>query len=365
MFSKNDINTGRQVEFDYLKGLFIPMILLIHAFQMLGGAKVPAYRITYIIATMTGAAIFIFVLGFGSVYSRKDCKGLAMAGVRLIVMEFVWNALALTLPMILGQLLRMITGHEPLWALTWMQAPMMLQYINVFFIAGVCYLVLALLKFFDTPAVVYIGLAVLLFVVDPFLYMNGKTTGNGVLDYILTTFVGGRAAVSLNFIALLPHALLGVGFGKILRKTENKGRLYGILSIPLIIIVAVYFIHAFNTYPGLDALYNYSGMGYIYPDILRAFANAASVLLFAGSLYALRNIIGRCKLLHNALIHLNRNNTPYYAIHPFWYGIIFATAGYTSFSAKLCTVMAIVVWGLCFVTITVWNRCKKRNGTTL
>lgn len=41
MFSKEEVNTGRQIEFDYMKGLFIPMILLIHAFQVTGGALVP------------------------------------------------------------------------------------------------------------------------------------------------------------------------------------------------------------------------------------------------------------------------------------------------------------------------------------
>lgn len=34
MFSKDEINIGRQIEFDYMKGLFVPMILLVHAFQL-------------------------------------------------------------------------------------------------------------------------------------------------------------------------------------------------------------------------------------------------------------------------------------------------------------------------------------------
>ena len=34
---KEEVNIGRQVEFDYLKGLFVPMIILIHAFQLMGG----------------------------------------------------------------------------------------------------------------------------------------------------------------------------------------------------------------------------------------------------------------------------------------------------------------------------------------
>ncbi len=362
MFAKTDINTGRQVEFDYMKGLFIPMILLIHAFQMLGGsgAVVPAYQLTYIIATMTGAAIFIFVLGVGSVYSSKSNKALVASGLKLILWEFVWNALALALPMVIGQLLRMSAGYEPAWAETKARIPMMLEYINVFFIAGVCYLVLAALRKTRLPAAGYFVLAFVLFAINPFLYMNGKTTGNEIADYILTTFVGGRAAVSLNFITLLPHALLGVGFGKVLRRTENKGRLYGILCIPMILIIAIYFIYALTHYQGLNAFYDYSKQGYTYPDILRALANAASIILLAGIFYALRNIIGRCKPLHTAILHFNRDTTPYYAIHPFYFSCILATAAYTPFSATFCTAMTVVVWGLCFVTILLWKKIRKR-----
>lgn len=361
MFAKTDINTGRQVEFDYLKGLFIPMILLIHAFQMLGGkaAVVPAYQITYIIATMTGAAIFMFVLGFGTVYSGRNDKTLLLTGVRLVIMEFIWNALSLSLPMILGQLLRIATGHSPAWTETFARIPSMLQYINIFFIAGMCYIVIVLLRKLRLPTIGYILLAIILFVTVPFMYMEGKTTGNSVVDYILTTFVGGRPAVSLNFIALLPHAVLGVGFGKILRRTTNKGKLYGILALPLTVIVTSYFVYAFSSHTDLDALYAYSGKGYIYPDALRGLANAASILLLAGLLYALRNVIGGCKPLHNAIIHLNRYNTPYYAIHPFWFGIIAATAAYSPFSATLCTILAVAVWVACFVTILLWKRLFK------
>ena len=51
MFAKTEINTGRQIEFDYLKGWFIPLILLIHSFQLMGGsiAETPAYKVVYIV----------------------------------------------------------------------------------------------------------------------------------------------------------------------------------------------------------------------------------------------------------------------------------------------------------------------------
>jgi len=362
MLTKTEINIGRQVELDYMKGLFVPLILFIHAFQMLGGpdALVPAYQITYIIATMTGAAIFMFVLGVGSVYSKKNDKELGIYGIKLILMEFLWNALTLSFPMILGQLIRVIAGFTPNWAETWMRIPVMLEYINVFFIAGMCYLVIVILRKLHLPALGYIALALLLFIVNPFLYMIDKTTGNDIADCILKTFAGGRDAVSLVFITLLPHALLGVGFGKILRRTQNKGKLYGVLSIPLLLIVAAYFIYAIKKNPDINSLYNYSDMGYVFPGILRAFANASSVILLAGALYALRNVIAGLKPLHKLILHFCRNNTPYYAIHPFFYCIILATAAYVPFSASFCTVMAFVVALACYMTILLWQYIKQK-----
>lgn len=363
MFSKKDINTGRQVELDYMKGLFVPMILLIHAFQMLGGPDTPvtAYKIFYIIATMTGAALFMFILGVGSVYSKKTDKDLAVYGVKLIITELVWNVLTLALPMVIGQLIRTAFGKTPDWQQTWMRLPVMIEYINVFFIAGMCYFAIVILRKLKLPAWGYIALAMVLFVVNPYLYMYDKTTGNAIADYILTTFAGGRDAVSLTFITLLPHALLGVGFGRLLRRTENKGKLYGFLCVPLVLIVAGYFVYAITTHPDLTKLYNYSDMGYVYPGVLRAFANASSVLLLAGVLYALRNTIGKCRPLHNIIMQFCRNNTPYYAIHPFYFCTILAVAAYMPFSAGFCTVAAVVVGVLCYVTILLWNRIKKHR----
>ena len=362
MFAKTDINTGRQVELDYMKGLFVPMILFIHAFQMLGGPNtiVAPYEIIYIIATMTGAAIFMFVLGVGTAFSGKSDKALALYGVKLIIMEFLWNALSLALPMVLSQVFRMAAGLTPAWEETMMRVPVMLTYINVFFIAGMCYLVIALLRKLRFPMFGYAGLGVFLFVISPFLYMNDKTTGNKIIVYILMTFVGGRDAVSLTFISLLPHALIGVSFGKLLRRTENKGKLYGILAIPLSLIVIGYFVYAITTHTELSALYTYSDMGYVYPGVLRAFANASSVLLLAGLLYALRNMIAGNKTVHKFIMQFCRNNTPYYAIHPFYFCCITATAAYLPLSAGFCTAMSVVVGVLCYGTILLWNRIKNK-----
>ena len=363
MLAKTDVNTGRQIEFDYLKGFFIPLILLIHAFQMLGGAVslVPAYKITYIAATMTGSALFLFVLGLGTTYSRRTDAQLVRDGVRLIIYEFVWNALSLAAPMILAQLARQFLGAQTAWAETWARIPMMLQYINIFFMAGVCYLLLALLRRLKLPTWAYFALALLMMIVNPFLYMNGRTTGNAALDYLLTTFAGGRSGVSLCTLAHIPYVLLGVGFGRVLRRTTDKRRLYKTISVPLCIIVFAYFAYSFASIRELDAFYSYSGIGYVYPGTLRALANCSCVLLCAGGLYALKDRIAGVKPLHSALMHLSRWNTPYYAIHPFFYGFFSSAALYAPYSAAACLAMTPVNWALCYITLRILNGYKTRR----
>ncbi len=360
MFSKKDVNTGRQQELDYMKGLFVPMILIIHAFQMLGGAFTAgsAYRIFYIAATMTGAALFMFILGIGTVYSKKSNKELALYGVKLVAMQILWNVLSLSLPMVLGQLIRIVFGFAPNWTETFMRIPVMAEYINVFFVAGMCYFVIVILRSVKLPAVGYIAIAGVLFAVNPSLYMIGKSTGNSIVDYVFQTFAGGRSSVSLCVISLMPHALLGVGFGKFLRRTENKGRLYGILAIPLSVIVIAYFVYAIATHPNLSTMYTYSDMGYVFPGVFRGFANAASVILLAGALWAVHGAIGKCKPLHNLFMHFCRNNTPYYAIHPFYFCLILAINSYAPFSEGFSIAMAAFVGILCYGTILLWKKIK-------
>jgi len=362
VFVKTEINTERQIEFDYLKGWFIPLILLIHSFQLMGGslAETPAYKVLYIVSTMTGSAIFLFVLGLGTTYSRRSEKQLVKDGIRLIILEFVWNAFALAAPLLLGMGLRQIIGAQTDWHAVFERLPMYLQYINIFFIAGVCYLLLALLRRLNLPVWGYFLFALLFMIVNPYLYMDDKSTGYVFLDYVLTTFAGGRSGVSLCTLAHIPYALLGVGFGKVLRHTENKGKLYALLALPLTGIIAAYLISSFSINSGLEEWYSYARSGYVYPSTLKALANCACVLLASAALYALRKYIAGIKPLHNALTHLSRWNTPYYAVHPFYYSLLSALLLLAPLSASACVLLTPVNWLLCYITLWVYNKIRSR-----
>lgn len=72
ILDKKPVNTSRQSEFDYLKGFFMVFIFLIHAYQATLSNEDIVIRIVYGFATLSGAAIFIFVMGMGTVYSRNS-----------------------------------------------------------------------------------------------------------------------------------------------------------------------------------------------------------------------------------------------------------------------------------------------------
>jgi len=152
--------------------------------------------------------------------------------------------------MVIGQAIRGLFGLETAWTSTWERMPMMIEYINVFFIAGISYLLLALLRQIRIPAWAYFVLALAFIFINPYLYMDGKSTGVAALDYLLTMFTGGRPAVSLCCLAHMPYVLLGVGFGRVLRRTSDKDRLYKIIAVPAAVILIAYFIYAITCLHG-------------------------------------------------------------------------------------------------------------------
>ena len=53
IFSAEEVNTGRQKEFDFLKGLFMIFIFLVHAFQATMSDMGQAVLCIWIFATMS------------------------------------------------------------------------------------------------------------------------------------------------------------------------------------------------------------------------------------------------------------------------------------------------------------------------
>lgn len=348
IFSKEETNTGRQREFDYLKGIFMLFIYLVHAFQATMSTEDSITRWIYMFATMSGAAIFIFVMGIGTAYSRNATPaGLAKSGVRMVVYQYLNNlayvaALLIPYPFVRRGLSG--TGMENFKFLI----EMYIQYINIFFITGIIYIVMALLKKLNMNIAGYLIIGTAVSIIAPFLY--GKPVDVPVLGYIMKLLIGDAEFVSFTPLYFLSYALYGVAFGKILRHVKDKKKFYGMLAVPSIAIMIVWWVLVFKKYGSdISQMYTVLSDAYSQPNLWHVVASMAHLLTFAiifffigetgrkdGKLRAPKNPIAR------QLLYYSEHISKYYAIHVTVYFIALGIHGYMGFQSYQCWLLALL-----------------------
>ncbi len=348
IFSHEETNTGRQREFDYLKGIFMLFIYLIHAFQATMSPEDTITRWIYMFATMSGAAIFIFVMGIGTAYSRNATPvGMAKSGVRMVVYQYLNNlayaaALLIPYPFVRGKLTG--TGMENFEYLIEVYP----QYINIFFITGIIYLVLALLRKLNINTAGYVALGAALSIAAPFLY--GTPVDVPVLGYIMKLLIGEAEFVSFTPLYFLSYALFGAAFGKILRHVKDKVKFYGMLAIPSIVIVIVWWVLVFIKYGSdISQMYVVLSDAYSQPDFWHVAASIAHIFIFAIVFFFIENIgteDGKLRVLKNPVVrqilYYSEHISKYYALHITVYFIALGINGYEGFRSYQCWLLALL-----------------------
>lgn len=379
IFSQEEINTGRQREFDYLKGIFMLLIYLIHAFQATGSPESPAVQWIYMFATMSGAAIFIFVMGLGTVYSRNAAPAeFIKSGIRMIIYQYLDNiayvaALLLPYPFVSGNLPE--SGMESLK----MVLKIYIQYTNIFFITGIIYLVLALLKKLHTNLAGYLVIGLACSIAAPFLY--GKPVDVPVLGYVTKLLIGEADFVSFTPLYFLSYALFGIVFGKILQHVKNKALFYKLLTIACIIIATIWWALVFQKYDGdTSGMWAALSIAYTTPNLWHVVASLAHILIFASFFFfgeeiqkkkqqphdgqnteALAQNRGRqdtpqgCEAstrnsklpepknpIAKQLLYYSSHISKYYAIHVTIYFVAYGFHGYKSFQSYQCLLLTLL-----------------------
>ena len=348
VFSQEEVNTGRQREFDYLKGIFMLFIYLIHAFQATMSPEDPIIQGVYIFATMSGAAIFIFVMGFGTVYSKNASPAeFVKGGVRMVLYQYLNNiayvaALLLPYPFVSGKLSE--TGMEGFKFLL----EMYIQYTNIFFITGIIYIVLALYKKLNMKIAGYLITGVAVSIVAPFLY--GTPVNVPVIGYMVKLLIGDAEFVYFTPLFFLSYALIGIVFVKILRHVKNKVRFYKMLAVPSIVIAVVWWALVFTKY-GLDLSEMFVAFSdaYTHPNLWHVVASLAHIFIFAIIFFALeeaRRKDGKpCEPknpIAKQLLYYSRHISKYYALHVTVYFVALGLHGYEGFKSYQCWILALL-----------------------
>ncbi len=366
IFLHEETNTGRQREFDYLKGIFMLFIYLIHAFQATMSPEDTITRWIYMFATMSGAAIFIFVMGIGTAYSRNATPvGMAKSGVRMVVYQYLNNlayaaALLIPYPFVRGKLTG--TGMENFEYLIEVYP----QYINIFFITGIIYLVLALLRKLNINTAGYVALGAALSIAAPFLY--GTPVDVPVLGYIMKLLIGEAEFVSFTPLYFLSYALFGAAFGKILRHVKDKVKFYGMLAIPGIVIVIVWWVLVFIKYGSdISRMYVVLSDAYSQPDFWHVAASIAHIFIFAIVFFFIENIgteDGKLRVLKNPVVrqilYYSEHISKYYALHITVYFIALGINGYEGFRSYQCWLLALLSIVVTEMMVRGYNMLQER-----
>lgn len=368
IFSQEETNTGRQREFDYLKGIFMLFIYLVHAFQATMSPEDSITRWIYMFATMSGAAIFIFVMGLGTAYSRNATPvGMVKSGVRMVIYQYLNNlayvaALLIPYPFVSGRLTG--SGMDNFKYLV----VIYIQYINIFFITGIIYLVLALLRKLNVSIAGYIIIGAAVSIAAPFLY--GTTVDVPVLGYIMKLLIGDAEFVSFTPLYFLSYALFGVAFGKILRHVRDKVRFYGMLAVSGIVVVIVWWVLVFVKY-GSDTSRMYTVLtdAYSQPDFWHVVASMAHIFLFAIILFFAERAgteDGRLRAPENPvarqILYYSEHISKYYAMHITVYFIALGINGYEAFRSYQCWLLALLSIVVTEIMVRGYNMLQARRS---
>ena len=348
IFSHEETNTKRQREFDYLKGIFMLFIYLVHAFQATMFPEDSVTQWIFMFATMSGAAIFIFVMGIGTVYSRHATPvGMAKSGVRMVVYQYLNNlayviALLIPYPFVSGNLTG--TGRDNFKYLT----VVYIQYINIFFITGIIYLVLALLKKLNMNIAGYVIMGAAVSILAPFLY--GKPVDVPVLGYIMKLLIGDAEFVSFTPLYFLSYAMFGVAFGKILRHVKDKTKFYGMLAVPSAVVIIVWWVLVFREYgSNISQMYIALLDAYSQPNLWHVVASMAHIFLFAIVFFFMERICRKDDELREPknpvarqILYYSEHISKYYALHIIVYFVALGINGYECFQSYQCWLLALL-----------------------
>jgi hypothetical protein len=224
------INTGRQKELDYARGLAIFFMIAVHCLEIFANTNTideNAYGLVVeFFGSFTSATVFMILLGVGIIYSRKsEPKSLIKRGVLLIVAGYLLNILRGYFPMLVSWKL---TGSDE-WLSYMMSEPFL---IDILQFAGLTFIFFGLTKKLKIGPVAYVALLALFEVLNVVLHQYGfyvsDITNYNDSDFYLAAFTGlfwGTSELSsFPFLSWIFYPIAGYLFGSYLISQDAQGK---------------------------------------------------------------------------------------------------------------------------------------------
>lgn len=343
-----EVNVGRQRELDLVKGFLMIMIVFIHSFQTIAGAEAAessVHKIMFALFMPTGACLYLFTMGFGSAFTRhSQPKDMVKNGVKLLFYQGLSNLCYAAIMTICFNIRNSITG-EAAGSRELYNANLysMLTFVNIFFIAGVCYLVLAIYRKLNVKLSGYIISTVIVGIISPFTGL--LVSDNPALNWILDMTFGGKGETSFCFFPYLSYVFLGYVFGKVIRRVpENeKGNFYKKSGVVCGTVAVVWFICCIVLHPGIEGFFNYMIGQYRVPGLAKVTGSFCSIILVFAIAFWIMPIMEKWKFGYNKLCYFSKQISKMYAVHIGVYWVIGGFAAFYEFGVKGCLILSVIV----------------------
>lgn len=345
---EQEVNVGRQRELDLVKGFLMIMIVFIHSFQTIAGAEAAessVHKIMFALFMPTGACLYLFTMGFGSAFTRhSQPKDMVKNGVKLLFYQGLSNLCYAAIMTICFNIRNSITG-EAAGSRELYNANLysMLTFVNIFFIAGMCYLVLAIYRKLNVKLSGYIISAVIVGIISPFTGL--LVSDNPALNWILDMTFGGKGETSFCFFPYLSYVFLGYVFGKVIRRVpENeKGNFYKKSGVVCGTVAVVWFICCIVLHPGIEGFFNYMIDQYRVPGLAKVTGSFCSIILVFAIAFWIMPIMEKWKFGYNKLCYFSKQISKMYAVHIGVYWVIGGFAAFYEFGVKGCLILSVIV----------------------
>lgn len=345
---EQEVNVGRQRELDLVKGFLMIMIVFIHSFQTIAGAEAAessVHKIMFALFMPTGACLYLFTMGFGSAFTRhSQPKDMVKNGVKLLFYQGLSNLCYAAIMTICFNIRNSITG-EAAGSRELYNANLysMLTFVNIFFIAGMCYLVLAIYRKLNVKLSGYIISAVIVGIISPFTGL--LVSDNPALNWILDMTFGGKGETSFCFFPYLSYVFLGYVFGKVIRRVpENeKGNFYKKSGVVCGTVAVVWFIYCIVLHPGIEGFFNYMIGQYRVPGLAKVTGSFCSIILVFAIAFWIMPIMEKWKFGYNKLCYFSKQISKMYAVHIGVYWVIGGFAAFYEFGVKGCLILSVIV----------------------
>ncbi len=306
LFSNEPINRGRQIELDLARGLAVLFMVLIHVQEYFANAAAKETNLAHVIDFLGGvpaAPVFMFLLGIGIIYTRKDSpRDFFRRGALLLLAGYGLNLLRGFLPNGLNFLV-FKNGYY------YEAAVGTLFYVDIFQFSGLAMMMFGLIKWKKPSnaviAVSAVGLGVLNYL------LSGLKVSSFGLSSFLSLFWGSSELSFFPFLTWAFYPLAGYLFGTLLIRCTNKDRFYLLSFVSAASALALgYYIFGYllELEIGLSADY-----AYYHHQLLGNLLFTAFVIAWLSMFHLLGKVIP--KPVGQTISRWSRNVSEIYFIH--------------------------------------------------